>query len=993
MSTDKEIRFQKFLPRQRIYPSVGLHEPQKGVQEAYQVDVEKITEEKRAWIAQDAGNELLSWPQHLFENFAIVGLTPDYEITQIAEDLCEKEHRAREQSLVVVKDGRLVIENSTNSTPSFNTSQNYHSSPPWPAYEPAVLYNYRTRNGLGMNDKELAGMCFPYKVSPRKLKRSPSWSALNEIIFEKHYSRNDQTFVFMLKAAGASIPLYGVCCYVDEVLHRPPLLASAKQCLIVAPRCYCLVSRYPFFSLHFQVLSHILGLERLYRTVEFTKELFESSGGPLPPKSKPEIFRGRAGVHFNKASSVLHSVTPSPEDIAARRQVPVNRHGHTKLNERTHQAKGRSSFEAVGAQEMEEVHQQSGQPTILQKLYSDTQSQGALLVPLGRKGFKRAPVQCPFTSTTIGTSTKDFTQQFSLPSSLPPAVLAARPVSAAPKRSSAGGGVEGASQPQAAAGGVNNPVTCLPFMIPSMRDSVLEEEDMVGYEDTASIPKTILPQTVQPAQVTSIPKTILPQTVQPAQVTSIPKTILPQTVQPAQVTSIAATVKEAQVTSIAATVKEAQASKVEVQSKPETPFANAACVGRASMSEETASASSANAACVGRASMSEETASASSAEIVVSQPGVGPCGVPQVQDALCVHDFSVPMSPLSQFNSAASPRLHPDSVSFYSAEDGEQEPCPEQEQEGSKRPPPKTQGYSVLNVQDDTAEVALELCPSSFKPDVILDKIYEMDVMNPGDSLQLEMTDLGTISFTRPQFNAKFTVVGSSRLLLSYAEKELAFGLNSWAIAAACRLLSLDNLLFMLTAALLEQQLAVFCPDISACSAVVLSLVPMLQPFSWQCLMLPVTPSPMIPLLDAPVPFIMGLQYKTQDVVSRCADLVRVNVYKKLKGRLLKYHSSLRECVVDATRRPIHVISKEEVQAAMQFSEELRQHLLSMLGDIRPHVITNVSLGKKAGVLMKSSLLETIPAKDRGFMKAFLETQMFSVWCDSSIGSNAEDFV
>jgi hypothetical protein len=44
---------------------------------------------------------------------------------------------------------------------------------------------------------------------------------------------------------------------------------------------------------------------------------------------------------------------------------------------------------------------------------------------------------------------------------------------------------------------------------------------------------------------------------------------------------------------------------------------------------------------------------------------------------------------------------------------------------------------------------------------------------------------------------------------------------------------------------------------------------------------------------------------------------------------------------------------QEEVEAAMQFSEELRQHLVSMLGDIRPHVITNVSLGKKAGVLMK----------------------------------------
>ena len=44
--------------------------------------------------------------------------------------------------------------------------------------------------------------------------------------------------------------------------------------------------------------------------------------------------------------------------------------------------------------------------------------------------------------------------------------------------------------------------------------------------------------------------------------------------------------------------------------------------------------------------------------------------------------------------------------------------------------------------------------------------------------------------------------------------------------------------------------------------------------------MMPVTPSNMISLLDAPVPFILGLQYKTAEVVAKCTDLVRVNVYK-----------------------------------------------------------------------------------------------------------------
>ena len=74
-------------------------------------------------------------------------------------------------------------------------------------------------------------------------------------------------------------------------------------------------------------------------------------------------------------------------------------------------------------------------------------------------------------------------------------------------------------------------------------------------------------------------------------------------------------------------------------------------------------------------------------------------------------------------------------------------------------------------------------------------------------------------------------MLGNSRQILGYAELELAFSLNTWAISAATRLLSLDNLLEMLTAALLEQQIAVFCPDVASCSAVVLSLVPLLRPF------------------------------------------------------------------------------------------------------------------------------------------------------------------
>ena len=43
----------------------------------------------------------------------------------------------------------------------------------------------------------------------------------------------------------------------------------------------------------------------------------------------------------------------------------------------------------------------------------------------------------------------------------------------------------------------------------------------------------------------------------------------------------------------------------------------------------------------------------------------------------------------------------------------------------------------------------------------------------------------------------------------------------------------------------------------------------LLRPLQWQSLMLPVLPQSMISFLDAPVPFIVGVQHKTAEVRSR----------------------------------------------------------------------------------------------------------------------------
>lgn len=65
---------------------------------------------------------------------------------------------------------------------------------------------------------------------------------------------------------------------------------------------------------------------------------------------------------------------------------------------------------------------------------------------------------------------------------------------------------------------------------------------------------------------------------------------------------------------------------------------------------------------------------------------------------------------------------------------------------------------------------------------------------------------------------------------------------------------------------LLEQQLVLFCPNIGLLSTSVLSLIPLTRPFAWQSLLLPILPAldKMLDLLEAPVPFILGVQARAR---------------------------------------------------------------------------------------------------------------------------------
>ncbi|KAL0923386.1 hypothetical protein M5K25_007440 [Dendrobium thyrsiflorum] len=245
-----------------------------------------------------------------------------------------------------------------------------------------------------------------------------------------------------------------------------------------------------------------------------------------------------------------------------------------------------------------------------------------------------------------------------------------------------------------------------------------------------------------------------------------------------------------------------------------------------------------------------------------------------------------------------------------------------------------------------------------------------------------------------PEFNEL-----SSRL----AAAEEAFAFSIWTVATVCRALSLESVLALVTAALLEKQVVVRCPNLGILSAIVFSIIPLIRPFEWQSLFLPVLPRKMIDFLDAPVPFIVGIQFKPSDKKLKAGNLIWVNVCKnKVNMRSLPQLPCYRELVSELTpvharlacensiakRHPVYKCSEVQAEAAGNFLSILRRFMESLCLNLRSHTITNIQANNdKVSLLLKESFIDSFPSKDQPFMKLFVDTQLFSVLSDSRMSS------
>lgn len=242
------------------------------------------------------------------------------------------------------------------------------------------------------------------------------------------------------------------------------------------------------------------------------------------------------------------------------------------------------------------------------------------------------------------------------------------------------------------------------------------------------------------------------------------------------------------------------------------------------------------------------------------------------------------------------------------------------------------------------------------------------------------------------------------KVSISTAEAEAAEGLCTWTVATLCAALKLPVILQLLTAVLLERQTVVFCPNMGVLTAVVLALTPLVRPFAWQSMLLPVLPctEEMLVFLDAPVPFLVGVQHKTSEITAACGGLVHVDVPestvkgpevlpalpndKLLMERLMPSFNVLSNIGRrQAHGAPLYAVTGIQRTAAEGFLQNMRQYLTGLTSSLAKHTITDVKHNKRTSVLMKDSFIESFLPRERPFLRQFVETQMFSEYVDAVI--------
>ncbi|KAL6052934.1 DENN (AEX3) domain containing protein [Balamuthia mandrillaris] len=259
------------------------------------------------------------------------------------------------------------------------------------------------------------------------------------------------------------------------------------------------------------------------------------------------------------------------------------------------------------------------------------------------------------------------------------------------------------------------------------------------------------------------------------------------------------------------------------------------------------------------------------------------------------------------------------------------------------------------------------------------------DIPKPNTMMTLPVCKgMRSIFFHRPVFNA---------------EEEL---LAEWGLPLTFHLLSTDTLLALITACLLERKVIVHSDNLRFLSAVILAVSPLIRPFVYQSVMIPLLPQTLWEFVEAPVPYILGItEALPPDRCPKDAIVFDLNndkitardmppplpLLKEFRKKFKPYQKAIAKHFSKVTKGPIpYSVNREQYAVCKSVSLLFQQHFSSLFSSFRKHCLCDQTDSEKPiTVFLKESFLCDQPRQCRPFMKRFLETQTFFQYCDQRL--------
>eukprot|EP00026_Physarum_polycephalum_P007813 Phypoly_transcript_07881.p1 GENE.Phypoly_transcript_07881~~Phypoly_transcript_07881.p1 ORF type:complete len:305 (+),score=54.39 Phypoly_transcript_07881:646-1560(+) len=277
----------------------------------------------------------------------------------------------------------------------------------------------------------------------------------------------------------------------------------------------------------------------------------------------------------------------------------------------------------------------------------------------------------------------------------------------------------------------------------------------------------------------------------------------------------------------------------------------------------------------------------------------------------------------------------------------------------------------------------------------LLDNYYKMKVPKPGQQIEFQLvTTNQTTTFTRDATDDEtneFQHYGAA-LLFALLPKEL--------------------IVRIISAIMVEKRIVFVCSNMRILSAVVLSFVPLLRPFIYQSVFLPVIPQSLQVVYTAPVPFVIGatttpkenelydellivdINAKSFTLPPKCV----LPLLPRHKELYLKIDAPLKKLAKSFASNHHHGLPydplPEEYEQVACICSIFQTHLSHLFENFRQHCITDVSdATNPVSVFIKENftLLEFADSKeDKEFMRMFLETQLFFDFSDKQLRKRDE---